>query len=326
MYGVEPYIGHCVRSLFMQTMRDIEFVFVDDCTPDASIEVLLQVLEEYPGRKEQVRIIRHEYNRGVAAARNTGMAAARGEYLLMVDGDDYFELGMAEEIYAEAKRTGADIVFTDFFDTYSNREYYVGAIRGCNNLIDIDAFLRNRQWCFAWNRMIRRRLITENNIACIEGINMWEDHILALQLYYFAERYAYLPKAFVHYVRYNPNSYMSAMSDASRQNRVDVVAFFEQFLRKHGIYERYRDALLQRMLITRFSLISKTSRKGRAQWVDVFAEETNSLICKEGELGFWPRVALWFAAHGMLPIFNAMNWVNARKKSFNRVDAHPIRK
>ena len=74
VYGVEKYIERCARSLFEQTMKDdIEFIFVDDCTPDKSIEILQKVLEEYPERKNQVKIIRHETNKGLTGARNTAL-------------------------------------------------------------------------------------------------------------------------------------------------------------------------------------------------------------------------------------------------------------
>ena len=65
IYGVEKYIKQCAQTLFAQTYFDIEYVFVDDCTPDCSVEVLQQVLAEYPQRKNQVRIIRHKHNRGL---------------------------------------------------------------------------------------------------------------------------------------------------------------------------------------------------------------------------------------------------------------------
>ena len=72
VYGVEKYIERCARSLFEQTLDDIEYLFIDDCTPDRSIEVLKSILEEYPNRKEQVIIHRMEQNSGQAAVRKWG--------------------------------------------------------------------------------------------------------------------------------------------------------------------------------------------------------------------------------------------------------------
>ena len=89
VYGVEKYIGQCAETLFSQTYDDIEYVFVDDCTPDDSIQVLRQVLSAYPQRTNQVSIIRHDHNRGLGAARKTAFEASTGEFVMNVDSDDY---------------------------------------------------------------------------------------------------------------------------------------------------------------------------------------------------------------------------------------------
>ena len=81
VYKAEDFIERCAVSLFEQTYADIEYIFVDDCTPDASIERLQRVIERYPSRQPQVKIVRHSVNRGVAAARNSGLDVATGEYI-----------------------------------------------------------------------------------------------------------------------------------------------------------------------------------------------------------------------------------------------------
>ena len=88
VYGVEKYIEQCARSLFEQSYAPIEYIFVDDCTPDKSIGILQSLLKEYPERAQQVRIIHHDRNRGVGAARQTALMAATGDYLLFADSDD----------------------------------------------------------------------------------------------------------------------------------------------------------------------------------------------------------------------------------------------
>ena len=68
VYGVEKYIDRCARSIFEQTHHDLDIVFVEDCTPDKSIDILKRVIEEYPDRKAQTRIIRHAHNRGFSSS------------------------------------------------------------------------------------------------------------------------------------------------------------------------------------------------------------------------------------------------------------------
>ena len=77
IYGVEHFIGRCAESLMCQTLREgVEFIFVDDATPDGSIQVLQEVLDRYPERQGQVSILHHDVNQGLPAARNTGLAIA----------------------------------------------------------------------------------------------------------------------------------------------------------------------------------------------------------------------------------------------------------
>lgn len=71
VYNVELYIERCARSLFEQTYPYLEYVFVNDCTPDRSMQILQKVMEDYPERKNAVKIIHHENNIGIAATRYT---------------------------------------------------------------------------------------------------------------------------------------------------------------------------------------------------------------------------------------------------------------
>ncbi len=110
IYNVADKIERCAVSLFEQTYKDIEYVFVNDCTPDNSIEVLESVVDRYPERKHQVRIIHHEKNKGLAGARNTGYDSATGELWMMVDSDDWIPTDACEKLYSRLLDTGADIV------------------------------------------------------------------------------------------------------------------------------------------------------------------------------------------------------------------------
>ena len=92
IYNVEKYIERCAVSLFEQTYSNIEYVFVNDCTPDQSITVLKRVIDCYPHRASQTKIINHDYNCGVAISRNTALEHSTGEFVCQVDPDDYIEL------------------------------------------------------------------------------------------------------------------------------------------------------------------------------------------------------------------------------------------
>ena len=94
VYGVERYMERCARSLFEQTLDDIEFIFVDDCSPDRSLDILNEVLEEYVDRQLQTQIVRLDQNGGLPNARKVGLRLATGNYIIHCDSDVWVERDM----------------------------------------------------------------------------------------------------------------------------------------------------------------------------------------------------------------------------------------
>ena len=125
VYGVENYIERCCRSLFEQTYSNIEYIFVNDCTPDDSIKVLEHVLSEYPVRKENVKICNHQTNKGLAGARNTAIETATGVYLMHVDSDDYLDLNAVECLVNTALSEDADVVQYDMRYVFPDKQYII---------------------------------------------------------------------------------------------------------------------------------------------------------------------------------------------------------
>ena len=117
VYGVERYMERCARSLFEQTLDDIEFIFVDDCSPDRSLDILNEVLEEYVDRQLQTQIVRLDQNGGLPNARKVGLRLATGNYIIHCDSDDWVERDMYRAMYEKAIKTNADMVVCDFMVT-----------------------------------------------------------------------------------------------------------------------------------------------------------------------------------------------------------------
>lgn len=110
VYGVEKYIADCAESLFAQTYSDIEYVFCDDCTPDRSIELLREVVERYPERKEYVRIVQNDTNMGIGTTRKRLVSEVHTDTFLFVDSDDVLPLNAVETLVKRMKETDTDIV------------------------------------------------------------------------------------------------------------------------------------------------------------------------------------------------------------------------
>lgn len=196
VYGVEKYIERCVRSLFEQTLDEIEYLFIDDCTPDKSIEILKAVLEEYPKRKEQVIIHRMDQNSGQAKVREWGMRNATGEYLTHCDSDDWVEKTMYDEMYQMAINESVDMVCSDFFiEKEDCTLVYSRNVNGDN----IHNFLLRKNKCVLWNKIIKRELFRNKAFVYPVG-NMGEDMAIILQVLPFCNKIKYISKAYYHYL------------------------------------------------------------------------------------------------------------------------------
>lgn len=106
VYNVEKYLSQCLDSCIHQTLNDIEIICVDDCSPDNSY----LILEKYISLDERIKIIKHETNKGLGAARNTGISVARGEYVWFIDSDDYIATEACQLLYDTAKKQDIDIL------------------------------------------------------------------------------------------------------------------------------------------------------------------------------------------------------------------------
>lgn len=199
VYNVEPYIEKCCRSLFEQTYDNLEYVFIDDCCTDNSIRVLQSVLTEYPLRQKQVKIIRHERNRGQASGRNTAIRNASGEYIVFVDADDWIEKNAIELLVNKQKTTDADIVYGQMRAHYENYE---------EDLVEPDYENKSEMIKHATEltidhslckRLYRKMLFKDNEIACVDGWDYGEDHYLLPQLYWYAKKIERIDDVIYHY-------------------------------------------------------------------------------------------------------------------------------
>ena len=208
IYNVEKWIEKCARSAFEQTYENLEYVFVDDCSPDKSVEILQRVVADYPHRAAKVRILHHEHNRGVASTRNTLVDACNTEFLFHLDSDDWIEPNAIELLVKNQLETNADIVTGQalLFKAGIEKPY----LSRFNNKDDVlPSLLKLELSHTVWGRLIRTSLYKENNLKCIDGINIAEDYQIVPKLFYLAKTVSGISDYVYHYNRGNDNSYTS---------------------------------------------------------------------------------------------------------------------
>ena len=199
VYKAEPYIERCVRSLFSQTLDDLEYIFIDDCTPDNSISVLKAVLDEYPNRRDQVKIVNHQHNQGVSQSRQDGFDATTGEYVIHCDPDDWIEPEMYELLYDKAKSGNFDIVGCDFWEEFDNKSTTKLQEFSLTPKDIFVAILDGDLHPSLWSRLIRRQFIIENNVVFDPDICLSEDANYVFPLHLASERVAWLHQPLYHY-------------------------------------------------------------------------------------------------------------------------------
>ena len=209
VYKVEEYIEKCIRSLFSQTLDGIEFIFINDATPDNSISIIKSVAKEY--QNLNVQIIEHFENRGSAAARNTGLNNAKGEYVIFCDGDDWVDTSIYEKMYEKAKLDDADLVLTNFRQIFKDKEDIYN-VPYCE---DKEMFLRNyinSHWTVVWNVLVKRSLIMDQSISFIEGDNYCEDFNFSVKLIALSKKLSFINEPLYYYNRNNINSIVNNIS------------------------------------------------------------------------------------------------------------------
>lgn len=245
VYGVEKYIERCARSLFEQTLDDIEYIFVNDCTKDRSIDILNEVINDYPARKQQIRIVHHEKNKGLPFARQSGWQVATGEYIANCDSDDWVDLNLYEMMYKEAIEKNADIVVSDIMFVREDVTDRICGLRDVNaSKEDVikDMMYMRILWCI-WNKLFRRELLAQ--LEEFPQKYMAEDMAVTLPLYNMCDVIAYCQSACYFYnVRTDTASHQTLLEGVVR-NYKDVVDNLA-IVRRH--YSKYTQGTYRRPL------------------------------------------------------------------------------
>lgn len=201
VYGVEKFIDQCARSLFEQTYGNIQFIFVNDCTRDNSIILLKEIIELYPNRKSQVLIIEKEKNEGLPLARKTGMQYVKGEYVMLLDSDDWVETTMVEQMLNAIVAENTDVVYCDYYRN-SDTQTPINCIELSNTKEYIKNMFLLRAPAQTWNKIYRTELFDDVEFPLK---SMHEDLYINLQVMSYAKSVSHLRQNFYHY-RNNPDS------------------------------------------------------------------------------------------------------------------------
>lgn len=303
IYKVEAFIERCATTLMEQTLREVEYIFVDDATPDSSIQVLEEVVTRYPERKEQVHIVHHGTNKGLPAARNTGLALATGEYIFHCDSDDYVEPTLLEDLYNAAQAQNADIVWCDWYLTFAENERYMKQPSLDTPVDALKAMLCGGMKYNVWNKLVRRALYIDNQIEFPAGYGMGEDMTM-MMLFAHAKKVAYVPQAYYHYIKTNTNAFSQTYSDRHLEelkHNVQRIIDYMQMV--------YGEALEQELsffkLDVKFPFLIAGQYKRWEEWYP----EANKYILQNKHISTRSRYIQWLAAKKQYWVVGMYSWI-----------------
>ena len=213
VYGVEKYIARCAKSVLEQTYVDKEIIFVDDASPDNSMTVLNELLKNYT---IPVKILHHPVNRGLAAARKTGIEASTGEYIVSVDSDDYSEPRALELLAAKALSSQSDVVRMGCFIEWKNKQIVYNGPWSSNPKEYSRLLISGKTLPGICFHMMRRELYEQADCHFIEGLNYAEDYVVSTRLCWAANSIAQVEQPLYHYDQSN----LESMAHTIRPNQI----------------------------------------------------------------------------------------------------------
>lgn len=234
VYDTQNYIKKCATSLFEQNHKSIEYIFVNDCTRDNSMEILSKTIDRYPHRQNDIKIINHEQNLGLGMARQTGTAAASGKYIMHIDSDDWCELDMVSELLVVAKDSDADIICCDWFEEYDNNTIYK-KVNFNNNQDPLSAFISGSGINpSVWSKFYKTELF--ENVR-FPNFSFGEDMYINIQTFHAAKKFHFLNRAFVHYNKQNQNCITKKLDEKLYANLHKKVY---ELLDDNGLLQKYK--------------------------------------------------------------------------------------
>lgn len=312
VYNVEPYLHRCIQSLTNQTYPEIEILLVDDLSDDGS----RRVMEEFAEKDHRVRCIFHEKNKGVSAARNTGLDQASGEWICFCDGDDWYALEYIEKMLTCAKQNKADFVVCGDQIAFDNRPSIV--------LNNVDLFFsgcdsRKLIACgsiSSCTHMIRRDLFDRSKARYIEGCSQYEElPVIPLLAKYASKIGVVREPLYFYYQRGNGTSASNCQNGRYEEDFINNLSAlgeslgkgYERELEYRGIY-----ALLYGMILTMCK--GGASRAEVCKKIDEYENLYSDYISNPylQYLGYGKRVFLWLERKRCILGLRLLAWIHGK--------------
>lgn len=231
IYKVEKYLEKCIDSILLQSYKNIEVILVDDGSPDNCSKIC----DAYKIKDNRIKVI-HKKNGGLSDARNIGIIAAKGKYMMFIDGDDFIAPNTCEILIKKMLEFQTDLVICNFFWFYSNENY----IKNKSELVSEKIYTGDEALTFyvkkgltelivAWNKLYKRDLFVKYNLTYAIG-RLHEDEFFCKYLFYYIKNFVYIDQS-LYYYRQRHDSIMGKKSINSYNDTTDYIIELFDFIK-----------------------------------------------------------------------------------------------
>lgn len=300
VYNAEKFIEKCAKSLFEQTFDQIEYIFVDDCSTDNSVEILQSLIDKYQRHTYNITIITQRTNQGVAIARNTGLSQAKGEYVIFCDSDDWLDTQMLQKMYSTAITSNADVVMCDFYMAFNTGYKQFRCPTWCNEnkVASMQQYL-TFSWNVIWNMLIKRDLCIKNNINFSPRSTYCEDFNFAVKVLDRAAIVKNIHEPLYYYNQLNTNSIMHHLNEKAMYSEQKMCLDIIYWFNKENTLSHYIKEMSWRVLKSKQELILKTKTYG--EFLALFPQSHN-YIWSCPWLNFKLKLMMWCLVHHLKPV------------------------
>ena len=267
VYNVGQYIETCLKSILDQTREiPVELLLVDDCGNDDSIERALAVLD---GSECYYKLLKHEKNRGISAARNTALQKAIGDYVLFVDSDDILESNCLSELCKAANLyPDSDLIVGQYDEFLDENKWYPSEWKQKEGIYEakiIEEYIVRNVPATAWNKLIKRDFLLRHKLYFVEGL-IHEDAFWSFQVACVAQKMIVIDSVTYHY-RQRPgsldkqNNQELHLSHYARVNDLQLRFVFSQALEKSSCVYHYLEKNRFQLLIDAYRCNKPMAKK-----------------------------------------------------------------
>jgi len=284
-YNVEPFLVECMESVTRQTLKEVEIICVNDGSTDNSLEIL----QDYAKKDDRIVIITGP-NAGYGSAMNKGLDKATGEYIAIVEPDDYISLTMYEDLYAIAKENDLDFVKADFFrfttENNGNRRLIYNRLSGDEESYNIVVTPGDKQETFkyimnTWSGIYNRTFLEENKIRHHETPGAsFQDNGFWFQTFCFAKKAMFVNKTYYNNRRDNVNSSVSNPDKVYCMN--EEYDYIRRYLENNeGFWEKYSDIYFWRRYQNCIATIRRIAWEHKHKYVQDISQEFTEFYEKD---------------------------------------------